>query len=380
MGLANHTVLIRKDGSECPIDDSAAPIRDERAHVSGCVLIFRDVTAQRRIEREKPSQLLTARLLASIVESSEIAIVSKSLDGIIQSWNAGGGAAFRLHSRGGRRPPHLARHSAGAHRGGRPDHREAEGRQARRAFETERVRADGQRIAVSLTISPIRDDDGQRGRRVEDRARHHARAAGRGRAQKFVTLIESSTDFIGMCDLEGVPIFVNRAGLTMVGLDSIDARAPRHAVRSSSSRRIRRGSCDEFFPAVLRRGHGEIEVRFRHFKTGEARWMAYKVLALRDEAGEPIAVATVSQDVTERKRARGRLAQPRRGAVRRRTAARTSSSRRWRTSCATRSRRSRNVLELWKRAGDAPAARQRARTRWSGSSARWCGSSTICSI
>ena len=59
---------------------------------------------------------------------------------------------------------------------------------------------------------------------------------------------------------------------------------------------------DEFFPAVLEKGHGEIEVRFRHFKTGEARWMAYKVLTLTDAAGQPVAFATVSQDVTERKR------------------------------------------------------------------------------
>src|ERR1041384_6506665 len=64
VGLANHTLLIRKDGQECPIDDSAAPIRNEFGYVSGCVLIFRDVTAQRLIERNKASQLLMARLLA----------------------------------------------------------------------------------------------------------------------------------------------------------------------------------------------------------------------------------------------------------------------------------------------------------------------------
>ena len=52
----------------------------------------------------------------------------------------------------------------------------------------------------------------------------------------------------------------------------------------------------------MEKGHGEIEVRFRHFKTGEARWMAYKVLTLTDAAGQPVALATVSQDVTERKR------------------------------------------------------------------------------
>jgi PAS domain S-box-containing protein len=94
VGLANHTLLIRKDGSESPIDDSAAPIRDDQGIVSGCVLIFRDVTAQRRVERERASQLLTARLLAAIIESSDDAIVSKSLDGTIQSWNAGAERLF----------------------------------------------------------------------------------------------------------------------------------------------------------------------------------------------------------------------------------------------------------------------------------------------
>jgi PAS domain S-box-containing protein len=64
VGLANHTILIRKDGGEHPIDDSAAPIMDERGRVGGCVLIFRDVTPQRSSERLKSAQLQTARLLA----------------------------------------------------------------------------------------------------------------------------------------------------------------------------------------------------------------------------------------------------------------------------------------------------------------------------
>jgi signal transduction histidine kinase/ActR/RegA family two-component response regulator len=49
-------------------------------------------------------------------------------------------------------------------------------------------------------------------------------------------------------------------------------------------------------------GHGEVEVRFRHFKTGEPRWMAYKVSVLTNAGNEPVGFATVSQDVTERKR------------------------------------------------------------------------------
>ena len=89
VGLANHSVLIRRDGSERAIDDSAAPIRDEREQVSGCVLVFRDVADRRELERRSAAELAAASLLASIVTSSDDAIVSKTLDGIIQTWNDG---------------------------------------------------------------------------------------------------------------------------------------------------------------------------------------------------------------------------------------------------------------------------------------------------
>ena len=160
VGLANHTILIKKDGAECPIDDSAAPIRNEEGHVSGCVLIFRDVTAQRLLERDKTNQLHTAQLLASIVESSNDAIIAKSLKGIIQSWNA---AAEQLFG-------YTAEQVVGQHISLiiPPDRLTEEDRiianlsagKRIEHYETERVRSDGKRITVSLTISPIKDDSG----------------------------------------------------------------------------------------------------------------------------------------------------------------------------------------------------------------------------
>jgi PAS domain S-box-containing protein len=51
VGLANHTVLIAKDGTERPIDDSAAPIRGRDGETIGVILIFRDITERRRAER-----------------------------------------------------------------------------------------------------------------------------------------------------------------------------------------------------------------------------------------------------------------------------------------------------------------------------------------
>ncbi|HEY6119777.1 MAG TPA: PAS domain S-box protein, partial [Pyrinomonadaceae bacterium] len=436
VGLTNHTVLVRKDGDEYPIDDSAGPIRDEQGHVSGCVLIFRDVSEQRQVERDRASQLVTARLLASIVENSNDAIISKSLAGIIQTWNKAAERLFGLTSAEavGRHisliipPERIAEEDqiiASLRAGQRIEH-----------FETERLRSDGQRIIVSLTISPIKDESGsvvgaskivrditrQReavererellARAAEANAKFHAffeqgalfagimdldgtilepnrfswescgffreqiigkkfwegpwwtpspvlveqiktaserAAAGetfraempyfvadgservadvtilpirdetgrvlflaltgsditdRKRAesdrQKFVTLIENSTDFIGMCDLNGTPFFVNRAGLEMVGLDSIE-QARRTPVPDFFFPEDQDRIMNEFFPAVLKNGHGEVEIRFRHFKTGEARWMAYKVLILTDATNQPLALATVSQDVTERK-------------------------------------------------------------------------------
>jgi len=436
VGLANHTVLIRKGGGECAIDDSAAPIVDGQGNVSGCVLIFRDVTVQREIERDKARRLMAARLLGSIVESSEDAIISKSLDGVIQTWNA---AAERLFG-------HPAERAIGTHisliippeRIGEEDQIIASLKAGQRIehFETERLRNDGRRLLVSLTISPIKDDEGRvigaskivrdvtRQRQAEQRehqlladaaaanAKFHgffdqgalfaaitdlhgtvleanrfscedcgytreqivgtpfwqgpwwrfsptlsqqvaaaaAQAAtgqvvraeipyrladgseriadfsiqpisddtgrvlflapigiditDRKRAEadreKFVTLIENSTDFIGISDLDGIPLFVNRAGLEMVGLDDIE-QARQTPVASFFFPEDQSRVMDEFFPLVSRQGHGEIEIRFRHFTTGEARWMAYKVLTLPDAGGRTIAYATVSQDVTERK-------------------------------------------------------------------------------
>lgn len=51
IGLANHTLLVRKDGSEVPIDDSGAPIREPGGDVRGVVLVFRDFSAHKETER-----------------------------------------------------------------------------------------------------------------------------------------------------------------------------------------------------------------------------------------------------------------------------------------------------------------------------------------
>ena len=52
VGLANHTVLIARDGTEVPIDDSAAPVQGSDGTIQGTVLVFRDITERRHAEQQ----------------------------------------------------------------------------------------------------------------------------------------------------------------------------------------------------------------------------------------------------------------------------------------------------------------------------------------
>jgi PAS domain S-box-containing protein len=153
-GLGNHTVLLSKDGREVPIDDSAAPVRTADGRIGGVVLVFRDITERRRAD-------LRAAWLASIVECSDDAIITKRIDGRVMSWNS---AAERLLGYTAAEmigqpitkivPPEL--HEEEQHiierlrNGERIEH-----------LDTVRLTKDGQRIDLSITISPLKDSEGE---------------------------------------------------------------------------------------------------------------------------------------------------------------------------------------------------------------------------
>jgi PAS domain S-box-containing protein len=140
---------------------------------------------------------------------------------------------------------------------------------------------------------------------VEILARTAALAIERRRVEderkRFVSLAENSSDFIGMCDANLVPFFVNRAGLAMVGLENL-AQARRTPVKEFFFPEDQQRVINEFFPKVLAEGHGEIEIRFRHFKTGATLWMLYNVWVVTDDCGVFAGLATVSRNITDRKR------------------------------------------------------------------------------
>jgi PAS domain S-box-containing protein len=152
-GLGNHTLLIAKDGAERMIDDSAAPIRDDKGQVIGVVLVFHDVTGRKENEEARAH-------LAAIVESSDDAIISKNLQGIIMSWNKGAESLFGYTASEaiGQSvtiliPPQYINEEPQIlekiRRGETVDH-----------YETVRQRKDGTIINISLTVSPIRDGYG----------------------------------------------------------------------------------------------------------------------------------------------------------------------------------------------------------------------------
>ena len=293
VGLANHTVLIAKDGTERPIDDSAAPIQDAAGAVVGAVLVFRDVTERKRAE------VAMARL-AAIVHSSDDAIVSKTLDGVITSWNRGAERIFGYTADEAVGQPITLIISpdrldeereilSRLRRGERIDH-----------FETVRVAKDGRRLDISLTVSPIRDSEGnvvgasKVARDVTDRKRAEEDRA------RLAAIVSSSDDAIVSKTLDGVIRSWNQ------GAERIFGYTADEAVGQPITLLIPPELVDEERAILSRLRRGE---RIDHFETvrvakdGRRLDILLSVSPIRDAGGQIIGASKVARDITDRKRA-----------------------------------------------------------------------------
>lgn len=149
-----QTVRVRKDGQLINVSLTISPIKDDKGKIVGAAKIVRDITRQKKLEE-------AALRLAAIVESSDDAIASKDLNGFITSWNRSAEKLFGYTAEEivGKHittiiPPELHHDEdmilSKIRRGEKIDH-----------FETIRLHKNGEKIEVSLTISPVKDDDGR---------------------------------------------------------------------------------------------------------------------------------------------------------------------------------------------------------------------------
>lgn len=297
IGKTIEIEAVHRDGREIPVElsISAAKLND-RWHGVG---ILRDITERKRAEREM-------RLLAAIVESSDDAIVSKSLDGTILSWNAG---AERLY--GYTAAEMVGRPISLLVPADRPDEMPGILERIRRGelikhYETIRIRKDGVRLPIALTVSPIRDAAGAvvgssaigrdiTQRKQAEEALRHAYAYNR-------SLIEASVDPLVTIGPDGRITDVNNAteqatGLSrdkLIGTDFSDYFTSPDQARHGYQQAFRDGTVHDF----------PLEIQHRD---GRVTPVLYNASVYRDESGQVSGVFAAARDITEQRRAEEEL-------------------------------------------------------------------------
>ena len=119
--------------------------------------------------------------------------------------------------------------------------------------------------------------------------------------RRFTTLVQQTTDFVGIASLSGHVQYVNPAGLRLVGLASIDEALRLH-VLDFISLRDRQAVQGALWPLVLRNGQWKGELNLRHFGSGAPIPFLVDCFRIDDpRTGEPMNVATISRDLTLQK-------------------------------------------------------------------------------
>jgi PAS domain S-box-containing protein len=251
--------------------------------------------------------------LAAIVASSDDAILSKTLDGIITSWNH---AAERLYGYSaaeaiGRsvaliiprdQPDELPAIMTRIRRGEKVDH-----------YETVRQHKDGHRIDVSVTVSPIAGADGTIvGASAIARDISEARRLRQALAQshdQLQAIVQAVADGITVQEPGGQVIFANAAAARLVGYPSPEALIAA-GIGEATARFAVFDEAGNPFPLrdlpglrVLRgEPGGDVLLRFRELAAGEERWAIVRALPARDAAGGLRFAVNAFQDVTQLKR------------------------------------------------------------------------------
>jgi len=288
-----ETVRLTKEGRRIDISLSISLLWDAEGKVVGAAKVARDISERKR------NEVALARL-AAIVSSSEDAIISKTLDGTITSWNAGAERIFGYTAEEmiGRHittliPKELYDEEtdilARLSRGERIEH-----------FDTVRVRKDGRRIDISLTISPMRDSSGKIigaskiARDVTEQRKHEIELA------RLAAIVSSSEDAIISKTLQGFVTSWNNGAERIFGYRA-DEMMGRH-ITTIIPQELH--AEEERIIAQLAKGE-----RIEHYETvrlakdGRRVDISLTVSPIRDASGRVVGASNVSRDVSERRRA-----------------------------------------------------------------------------
>ncbi len=239
--------------------------------------------------------------LAAIVESSDDAVVSKDLDGVITSWNRGAERVFG----------YTAAEAVGQHITLiiPPEHRDEEVeilarlRRGERTdhFETVRKRKDGTLLNISVTVSPIRDPVGQvvgASKVARDITQQkQAERALRESEERFRAIFETTPECVKLVGADGTLLHMNTSGLKMIGADSLEMAVGKSVydlIDPKDRERFR-----ELNERVCRGEKGYLEFDVVGFK-GERRRMETHAAPMRNPDGTIVQLG-VTRDITERK-------------------------------------------------------------------------------
>jgi PAS domain S-box-containing protein len=170
-----------------------------------------------------------------------------------------------------------------------------------------RIRKDGSRFWASVVTTALRDQLGKLigfskiTRDLSERKRAEEEQ------RKLASLIEHSSDFIGIASTEGPVLFLNPYGKALVGLHGDEAVRKTNMI-DYLAKEDREEFRQHIWPSLLRDERWEGEVRFRHFETGTEIPMLQQIFCIKQAGSDrPLVLATISRDITERKRAEEQL-------------------------------------------------------------------------
>jgi PAS domain S-box-containing protein len=245
--------------------------------------------------------------LAAIVESADEAIASKTLDGIVTSWNPAAETLFGYTA-----AEMVGRHISILAAPGHEDEMPAILEHIRRGekverYETVRRRKDGRLVDIALTVSPIRDESGRIigaskiARDISERKR--AEMALRASEERFRHLADAVPDIVWTADPDGSITFASDRWFQFCGI------TPEQNVRDWPELVLHpddRQRCLAQWTRALREGtEYEIEVRNRRHD-GEYRWFLTRASPIRDAAGRITAWFGCTTDIHDRKQAEER--------------------------------------------------------------------------